>query len=281
MHQQQQWRDFFHVLNSFFAPSLPPSITACRVVPTRVTLNCKQLCNDRKKKNPYFFKEIRQGLRPLDTKSQKRFWQTWHQNYIVLIFTLLQWLHSLHMTQFCHPHLPFIHMCADTHIQSRWRAHTKIWPNHWHPQMCSFALETVLSPKTNQSLVISTTLFNKYKGWSCKEGKWDNFASKYWCYTSQSDYHWPEIIKQTGRKCPLTFAKVLPTDKSWGLGRFISFPSFAFVLLEERVQNLQGRSDVLRDNICHAIQKKTVCEYLSGIISIRRATKAARTGRCF
>lgn len=58
-------------------------------------------------------------------------------------------------------------------------------------------------------------------------------------------------------------------------------PSFASVLPEERVQNLQGRSDVLRDDICHRIQEETVCEYLSGALCSRGATEAARTGRCF
>lgn len=55
------------------------------------------------------------------------------------------------------------------------------------------------------------------------------------------------------------------------------FPSFASVLPEERVQNLQGCRDVLRDNICHRIQGETVCEYLSGAFSSRGATEAART----
>lgn len=61
-----------------------------------------------------------------------------------------------------------------------------------------------------------------------------------------------------------------------GWERFFSSPSFAFVLPEERVQNLQGRSHVLRDNICRAIQKKAVCEYLSGIISVRRAHRGSK-----
>lgn len=63
------------------------------------------------------------------------------------------------------------YVCTDTHIQSQRKSHTKIWPDRWNTQMCSFALETVLSPKTNQILAISTNLFDKYEGWSCKEGK--------------------------------------------------------------------------------------------------------------
>lgn len=42
---------------------------------------------------------------------------------------------------------------------------------------------------------------------------------------------------------------------------FFSFPSFVFVLPEERVQNLQGRTDVLRDNICRTIHEQFVSEY--------------------
>lgn len=48
-----------------------------------------------------------------------------------------------------------------------------------------------------------------------------------------------------------------------GWDRFFSFPSFASVLPEECVENLEGRSDVLRDNICHRIMEETVGEYLS------------------
>lgn len=73
----EQRRDFFHVLNSFVAPSLPPSITACRVIPTRV---CNYAMKERK--NLCFFEDIRQGQRPLDTKKKKeRFLQTWHQMF--------------------------------------------------------------------------------------------------------------------------------------------------------------------------------------------------------
>lgn len=63
----EQRRDFFHVLNSFVAPSLPPSITACRVIPTRV-------CNYamKEKKNLCFFEDIRQGQRSLETKKEKK-----------------------------------------------------------------------------------------------------------------------------------------------------------------------------------------------------------------
>lgn len=115
------------------------------------------------------------------------------------------------MTQFCHPHWSFIHMCAQIH---------KVREVREYPQ---------------------TSLINM------KEGKWDNFASNYWCYTSRSDQHWPEIIKQTGRKCPLTFATLLPTDKSWGLSWAGTFLLLSLICL---CASWRARTEFSRSRQC-------------------------------
>lgn len=141
MHQQSSEGISFMYFILFLRPAcLPPSLSAG--LSLHVTLNCKQLCNKRKKNNLYVFKEIRQGQRPLDTKSQKKeiLIDMAPKEYCFDLYTVAMVAFTAYDAILSSSLIIYSYVCTDTHIQSQRRSHTKIWPDHWHPHMYSFAL---------------------------------------------------------------------------------------------------------------------------------------------
>lgn len=87
-----------------------------------------------KKKRIYAFSKTLDKVRGPETqkaKKKKKKGDFECFRMFFFIFTLSPWLHSRHMTQFCHPHSSFIHMCAQihTHPKSEKVTHKDLaWP---------------------------------------------------------------------------------------------------------------------------------------------------------
>lgn len=130
---------------------------------------------------------------------------------------MLPWLHSLCMTQFCHPHSSFIHMCAQINTSKvKEVAHKDLASPlaSTDVQLCSW--NCLVPQNSSESCNIHKPLINKKDGVDRKANEtillW-NIGAIPARVTSTGQ----KLLSKQEKKCPLTFATVLPTDKSWGL----------------------------------------------------------------
>lgn len=145
MHQQSSEGISFMCLILLLHPAcLPPSLPAG---------SSRHVCaiTRWKRKRIYAFSKTLDKVRgPWTQKRKKRDFDKQGTKCFFDLYTVAMVAFTPHNVILSPLFIIYSYVCTDTQSSKvQRRSHTKIWPDHWHPQICSFALETVSSPKTN------------------------------------------------------------------------------------------------------------------------------------